>query len=138
MSDPRPGDQGSAVARTSIHDRICNDDAPDRRYAGNMTNKLKVEFVCNVMGYPSKVFDLELPFPVEDWLASDDNSKVVSGLYLNDLRVQFFSDLAETGPEAKQRVWKPLAEAEFWKFQFNNMLHRRMHGQVLRDNRVLH
>uniref|UniRef100_A0AB74UNF5 Uncharacterized protein n=1 Tax=Caulobacter phage BL57 TaxID=3348355 RepID=A0AB74UNF5_9VIRU len=133
MPDPRPEDHGR---RNKIHDLIIADPRADERYTRKLSNRDKAAFVCGVIGHPPAAFDLDLPFPVEDWIASDDNSLVVAGLYLSDLRVQFYEAL-EVKPDDEAGFVRQ-GEAEFWYHGFNVMVERRAHGVLVTDGRVLH
>lgn len=131
MPDPRPDDQ-----RNRVHDLILANKSPDKTYAKGISNAQKVEFICGVLAHRPSAFDLELPFPLEDWIASDDNSLVCAGLYLNDLRLQFYQALALD--EAKdESVFVRVGEAEFWHFAFNRQVNRRLNGVLMQDGRAL-
>lgn len=141
MSASRPeSDRAPGIVRNALHDAVCGDETVDARYqAQNLTNKSKVDYICGVVGYPLKIFDLEIPFPIEDWIGADDNSIISAGLYLADLRAQFYEkQMASEGTSPLARVWERHAEAEFWQFRFNQMLHRRQRGLLLQDPRVQH
>lgn len=138
MSDPRAGGQGSATERNVLHDRVVGDETPDERYANGMTNQAKTHFVCQAMRYPDKAFDLDLPFPVEEWAASDDNALICAGLYLSDLRVQFYSKCLAAAPANRQYLWPKHAEAEYWHRALNALIFRRLNGAIYEDWRTLH
>lgn len=138
MSPTRVEGQGSAAEqRTAIHNGIIRDEQPDERYGNGMTNLAKTQFVCRVMRYPEAGFDLDLPFPVEDWLASEDNAVICGGLYLSDLRVQFYNRSLEKDPSLRDTLWPKHAEAEFYQQAFNALVFRRLNGAMLADNRIL-
>lgn len=131
MPDPRPQDQ-----RNRTHDLILASTAPDKTYAKGITNAQKTAFICDVVAHRREAFDLELPFPMEDWIASDDNSLVCAGLYLNDMRLQFYQVLAQD-EEKDEQAFIRVAEAEFWHFAFNKQVNRRLNGILMQDGRAL-
>ncbi|AFO71696.1 hypothetical protein CcrKarma_gp143 [Caulobacter virus Karma] len=135
MPDSRPEDQ-DVGRRNRIHDLIVGDPREDARYARKLSNRDKTMFVCGVLNHPASAFDLDLPFPIEDWIASDDNSLVCAGLYLTDLRLQFYEALAPAQDDEQAFVRQ--GEAEFWYHRFNVMIERRAHGVLVTDGRVLH
>lgn len=122
----------------AIHARICGDDSADKRYVNGLSNAAKAQYICKAIGYPQGVFNIEVPFPIEDWLISDDQSLICSGLYLNDLRCQFYAGVEAEMPEQKERVWPKAGEAEFWQHAFNTTMQKRQVGRLLDDYRVLH
>lgn len=136
MPDPRIESE-AAGERNALHNGIIHDDTPDQRYANGMSNLTKTRFVCKVMQYPEPGFDLDLPFPIEEWLASDDNAMICAGLYLSDLRMQFYSKRLGAAPERRESLWPRQAEAEFWQMQFNGLIFRRLNGSIVDDRRVL-
>lgn len=139
MSDPRvEGRRAEAIVRTQHHDAVCGDDTADKRYQNGLTNRQKTKFICEVLRHPEAAFDLDLPFPVEDWIASDDNSLVVAGLYLSDLRKQFYGRLIDGKVNPETDLWQAMAEAEFWQHSFNVMVTRRLHACLIVDGRTLH
>jgi hypothetical protein len=134
MPDPRPENQDGG-RRNRIHDLIVGDPREDVRYARKLSNRDKTHFLCGVLRHPPQAFDLDLPFPVEDWVASDDNSLLVAGLYLSDLRLQFYAAL-EVKPDDEHGFVRQ-GEAEFWHHAFNVMVERRSNGVLVSDGRVL-
>jgi hypothetical protein len=122
-----------------LHDRICHDPLPDDRYSSRLSNQDKVAYICKALAYPEEVFDVEVPFPIEDWYHSDDAGLVNSGLYICDLRSQFYlAILGLKGEKAAGEMWLKHAESEYWQNTFNALAARKMHGIVMIDTRELH
>lgn len=138
MSQARVDGDQPAPTRIALHNRIIGDDAPDDKYLSRMSNRDKVTFITRVLDYPEKGFDLTLAFPMEDWLGSDDNAMVCAGLYLNDLREQYFREALAQEPEAQGELWTRHAEAEHFRDLFNAQVQRRLNGRMISDRRVLH
>lgn len=142
MSDTRSESRRvPGLLRNRLHAGVCGDQEPDRRYAAaNLSNLKKVEYICGVLNYPQAAFDLDLPLPIEDWLASDDLSIVSSGLYLSDLRTQFYGRILASDEEDldKTDAWAKQGQAEWWQFRFNQLLNRRRSAAFIKDPRVLH
>lgn len=120
-----------------LHREVCTDSTRDVRYQGGMTNARKTEYICKVLDYPEDAFDLDLPFPVEDWLSQDDQGLINCGLYLSDLRVQFYEAIMELTNDHPDEIWEKHGQAEFWCEAFNAMTHRRLFGNILLDDRRL-
>lgn len=133
MPDSRPED------RNRLHELTLNNPAKDFRYTKGITNIDKVAFICGVIAHPREAFDLDIPFPVEDWMVSDDNSVICAGLYLSDLRVTFYKALlVAKGGAPDETLFTRLAEAEYWSRVFNVLVNRRINAILLQDTRVLH
>lgn len=139
MSLPRPhGHRISPEQRNLIHRQVCADQTPDPRFGSELSHAQKVAYICGVLGYPEAVFDLEVPFPLEDWAASEDNSLMFAGLYLTTLRFEFYSKQMTADAEAETACFKEIAETEFWNFGFRQLLKRRTLGNFTPDDRVIH
>lgn len=136
-SQPDPREAPKRREFDDLHDAICFDDTPDRRYTGGMTNAVKTQYICHILGYPPNGFDLDLPFPVEDWMASDDQSLINCGLYLNDLRSQFYQAMMRESGATRGSLFLKHGNAEFWRFAFNAESHQRLMGNILMDDRTL-
>lgn len=138
------GYHGPATAVTysqhhrDVHDRIVKDDRPDNSYFSKIANTEKVAYICRAVGIPASLFNIDTPFPIEDWALSGDAGLLNCGLYLNDLRRQFYGKLLNTGavPE-NSPAWAEHAKAEFWSFSFNFAVIRRSSGDLTIDSRVL-
>lgn len=120
------------------HSLVVNDETPDDTFHSKMNNKQKVEYVCRTLGLPPAAFFVDVPFPLEDWVVSDNMSLMISGLYVNYLRVRFYGMLIgeELVPESSP-AWIEHAKAEFWRYAFNSALSKRQTGILLDDMRVL-
>ncbi|UTC29929.1 hypothetical protein BAJUN_03270 [Bajunvirus bajun] len=112
--------------------------ALDPRYEQEVSNATKVTYICGCIGYPEPAFDLETPFPVDDWLMSEDKGLLCAGLYLNDMREQFYALTLKREPERRVELFGKQGEAEFWRQSFHVRLTRRERGVVIPDSRVLH
>lgn len=140
MSLPRPDGHGIAPdTRAGFHREICSDETIDDRFGSNLSNRLKVDYICGVIGYPIKAFDLEVAFPLEDWSVADDMSLLFAGLYLTDLRQQFYARQLRYDKEAADgRLFAPIGASRFWLFTFQKKIKARTEGFALLDGRTLH
>lgn len=144
MSDPRNHDHGPERVPSYghqfglIHDRVVGDGTPDHTFHSKISNKQKTDYVCAALRLDPRAFNLDLPFPLEDWAASDDLSLINAGLYFADLKRQFYETLLTEHKEMERTpAWAILAEAEFWNVEFNRTLVKRTTGSVMMDGRVL-
>lgn len=140
MPDPRLEGAGrrDPAERGFIHDLICADARPDERYSQKVSNANKVLFICEALTYPQAAFDLEVAFPIDDWLVSEDLGYLCAGLYLNDLREQFFEMMVRKQPDRRDDLFQAQAKAEFYKSAFHRVLTRKERGVIITDKRVLH
>lgn len=121
------------------HARVVSNDRPDLSFHNNISNKAKVAYICEVLRLEPGQFRLDLPFPVEDWALSDDRAILNCGLYLNDLRLQFYGGLIhEDRARERSELWARHAEAEYWAPTFNGLVTRRGAGVLQPDTRVRH
>jgi len=118
-----------------LHDEVIKDKTKDERYNGGVSNAVKADYICRVLAHPREAFDLDLPFPYEDWAKEDNQGKINAGLYLCDLRVQFYGAVLERSQDPHSEVWLKHAEAEFWCEAFNTLTHVRQFGYLLEDDR---
>ncbi|AFU88050.1 hypothetical protein CcrColossus_gp180 [Caulobacter phage CcrColossus] len=144
MSDPRNPDHGPARIPSYghkyglLHDRIVGDKDPDSTFHSKISNHAKTEYICQALRLDPRAFNLDLPFPLEDWNSSSDMSLINAGLYFTDMRRQFFEALvAEHAEHRHGDAWVKQGEAEFWCVEFNRTLHKRLSGIVIGDSRVL-
>lgn len=138
MPIPRPhGERISPEQRGIIHKAICGDNTPDPRFGTELSNADKVRYICGVIGYPQAIFDLEVPFPLEDWMASEDNSLMFAGLYLSALRFEFYERQLKIDKKLEGALFKEVAETEFFNFAFRQLLRKRTTGNYVPDDRVL-
>lgn len=146
LSDPRNQGHGNGPARIpsyghqfgALHDRIVGSEEPDESFYTRISNRKKVDYICESLRMDPVAFNLDLPFPLEDWVQSGDASLINSGLYFVDMRVQFYGALMRDDASLeKTPVFKHYAQAEFWQFEFNRALARRQRGELLADPRVL-
>jgi hypothetical protein len=122
-----------------LHDTICGDESPDETFFSKISNKAKVDYIVTALRLDPRAFHLDLPLPVEDWSLSDDMGLINAGLYLSDLRRQFFARLINMKPDLKRSsAFVKHGEAEFWAHEFNGLLSKRTSGRLLPDPRVLH
>jgi hypothetical protein len=144
---PSPRNHGAGPERVPlyghqfgvIHDRIVGSTAPDETFYSKISNNSKVEYICVALRMRPHAFHLDLPFPVEDWAASEDVSMNNCGLYLAELRRQFFGALLEEHPEFERTpVWLKYGEAEYWGQEFNHLVTKRRTGNLILDGRVKH
>jgi hypothetical protein len=121
-----------------LHEQVCRDESRDSRFSGGISNAQKTHYICGVLKYPEEAFDLDIPFPIEEWASGNDQSRINIGLYLSDLRVQFYEAVMDEKDEHSQPLWAKHAEAEFWREAFNMLLHLRQFGSLLDDERDVH
>lgn len=145
MSDPRNHDNGPVRIPSYghkyglLHDRIVGDTDPDPTFFSKISNHAKTDYICEALRLDPRAFNLDLPFPLEDWAGSEDMSLINSGLYFADMKRQFFEALIVAHPEHRTgEAWVKQGEAEFWSYEFNRTLHKRTSGAVIKDPRVLH
>lgn len=121
------------------HDSVVNDAEPDDSFYSKVSNKAKAAYICKAAGVPPRAFYVDVAFPVEDWAVSGDVGLITSGLYLADLRRQFYALLLREGLVAENSpAWAEHGKAEFWAHAFNFALARRTSGALPIDPRVLH
>lgn len=145
MPDPRTHDQGPVRVASYgheygyLHDRIVGDEKPDDTLSTRRSNRAKVDYICTALRIDPTTFHLDIPFPLEDWLMSDDMSLLTSGLYFACLRREFLETLLETTPALRQtEAFKQHADAQYWNFAFNFHVTKRNTGELVSDPRVLH
>lgn len=120
-----------------LHREVCSDQTRDDRFTGNVSNAQKTRYICIVLDYPENAFDLDVPFPIEDWMATDNNGLINAGLYISDLRVQFYGAVLRHTRAKGGPVWVKHADAEFWRDAFNAQSHMRMFGALIEDEREI-
>lgn len=122
-----------------LHTRVIDNDAKDENFYSGIAHRAKVDFICGVLKFPRASFNLDIPFPLEDWAHSDDYSLITCGLYMATMRNEFYTRLFESNPELKRgSAWLNHSEAEHWNHEFNVLVHRRAHGILIHDPRVKH
>ncbi len=123
----------------SEHDSVVADAAPDESFYSKISNKAKAAYICKAIHMPARAFFVDVAFPVDDWVTSGDVGLITSGLYLADLRRQFYALLLREGLVAENSpAWAEHGKAEFWAHAFNFALARRTTGALPMDPRVLH
>ncbi len=131
------GQRISPTQRATIHAAICGDLTEDTRFEQRIPNARKVQFICGVCRYPEKIFDVEVAFPLDDWYQSGDMGLLHAGLYLADLRMQFYGRQVQIDKSLKDALFTELAEAEHYRFAFQQLLTRKVDGMHVIDGRVL-
>jgi hypothetical protein len=144
LSDPRHQDHGPSRVPSfghqfgALHQRIVDDDSRDDSFHSGISNRAKVAYMCDALRLNPANFNLDQPFPVEDWACSDSMALYNCGLYLCDLRRQFYAALIGQEPSMERSTaWVNHAEAEHWNHQFNRLIYKRGRGVLLDDPRVL-
>lgn len=146
MPDPRNDGHGGPERVPSyghqfgaIHDRIVGDQTPDESFYSKVSNAQKAEYVCRALRLDPKAFNLDLPLPLEDWALSDDVSLLRSGLFLADMRRQFYATILREHKELERtQAWQNHAEAEFWNHEFNRIIAQKRDGALILDPRTKH
>lgn len=120
------------------HARVVDDQSPDAAFYSKISNAAKVDFICRAVGLHKRAFYVDVPFPIEDWAQSGEQGLIMSGLYLADLRRQFYGRLLREKivPESSP-AWLAHGKAEFWSYAFNHALARKNSGEFPIDTRVL-
>lgn len=140
--DHRPGPERSVsygYQFGDIHDAVVNDETRDTGFYNGISNTNKVGYICEAIGMKREYFNLDLPLPFEDWEQSQDASRAQAGLYMANMRLDFFDKLFETHPDMKRgEAWMHHTQAEYWAQKFNAVVHRRSSGILIGDVRVLH
>lgn len=114
------------------------DDSADEAFPSGISNRGKADYLTQAIGLDPALFHLDLPLPVDDWSMSEDASKLNAGLYLSDLRRQFFLLLFRENPHLlKTEAWAQHAEAEFWCLTFNRVITQRNTGYLVQEQRNL-
>ena len=146
MSDSRRNDHGPERVPSyghkfgALHDQIVGDKTLDQSYPSlQVSNLTKVEYICKALRLDPRLFNLDLPLPMEDWAHSEDFSLHRSGLFFSDLRNQFYNTLLQQEPDLERsEAWRHKAEAEFWMVEFNKLIAKRRDGLLIPEWRVLH
>ncbi|USN15422.1 hypothetical protein KIKIMORA_02760 [Brevundimonas phage vB_BpoS-Kikimora] len=121
-----------------LHAKLIQDENADEAFTTGISNAGKVRFIGVALGLDPELIHLDMPFTVEDWMVSDDASKLYAGLYLCELRRRFFVSLFREEPALRQGdAWRQHAEAEHWAQAFHRKLHLRENGTVVPDSRTL-
>lgn len=146
MPHPRNHGHGNGPARIPsyghryglLHDRILSDDRPDDTFYSKVSNRDKTNYVCQTLRITPNSFHLDLPLPFEDWALSDDMSLLNAGLFVADMRRQFYEALMTEHKELRDSpAFANHADAEFWNHEFNRLIAKRKHGVHLPEPRIL-
>lgn len=146
MPDPRNHGLGDGPERIpsfghqygALHDRVVGDETPDDSFYTKVSNKQKVDYICQAIRIAPNAFHLDLPLPLEDWSLSEDMSLINSGLYIADMRRQFYEVLLNEHVALRNGpAFGNHAESEFWAFEFNRLIAKRRQGIMLPDPRLL-
>lgn len=120
-----------------LHATIVNDDTPDPRYMLKRSNKQKIVAICKVTGEAREKFHITEGGPFDSWLKSLDRDRLTAGLYLSDLRVQFFGELAKKVKDRDDVIDGFLATSEWWYDKFSDVIATLNTGQPA-AKKVLH
>lgn len=121
-----------------LHAELVQDENTDEAFTTGISNAGKVRFIGAALGFDPVLFNLDMPFAVEDWMVSEDASKLYSGLYLCEMRRRFFERLFQADPDLRRGdAWRQHAEAEHWARAFHHKLYLRENATVLKETRSL-
>ena len=149
-SQPRAvstGDQGgrvaddTAAALRAIQRLIISDERPDTRYINKTSNRQKVVAICKLRGVALERFDIGDAPPYDDWMRRFDRDAAAAGMYVADLRNQYFTKikarLSGASAETIQTIDQIIADSEFWYAKFADVLYTMSTGEAP-PKRVLH
>lgn len=137
-TQPDPVDNRNIQQRLSFfHGQVVDDQRPDHRYTHSISNRQKVGYICSRLNVGMDDFDLTHEYPVLTWFVTQDGDDLLAGMYLCDLREQFYErvikDMKPTKPQPHQRM----AEAEFWFDKFSDAIYTLNTGRMA-PKKVLH
>ena len=121
----------------AYHAQVVSDKRLDFRYAEPINNADKVELICEILPFEVAEFDLAMDFPLETFSNSNDTALLRCGLYIADMRREFYGLIIGSSPETvRHDVWEAQAAAEYWMEQFDAIMYRRQTGEKRAPRRV--
>lgn len=120
----------------ALHFRVITDHRLDLRYVQPISNRDKVSLLCAFLGEDPDDFDLNSPFPLVEWINKLDLGMLRAGVYVSDMRVQFYllvmQGMAEK--DVRPELWENHALAVYWTKKFDDAIYRHQKGEVRPDD----